>query len=91
MNSTFWFFIGISVLIAIYHLIKDIEKYIDYNHPMYRHSTKCFSCERDIASRYGMDWAWMGQDTKSFDSEVDMIQQTGNIISAYNTHDIRYY
>lgn len=80
--------VSVCIMILLYYLFANIEKYQDY---ALNHSTKCFSCERDIIARYGPEWAWLGQDTKSFDSELDMIRQTGDISSAFNTHDIRYY
>lgn len=44
--------------------------------PMYLSGpTKCFSCERDMIARHGnTDFAWMGQPSKSFDSERQLAQ-----------------
>ena len=58
---------------------------------IYDHPTKCFSCERDAIARYGPEWAWLGQNTKSFDAEREMIRMTGDISSAIDTHPIKYY
>ncbi|VVU95221.1 hypothetical protein CPAV1605_946 [seawater metagenome] len=40
-------------------------------------STKCFSCERDLARRYGPQWAWMGQNSKCFDCEKQLVNNNG--------------
>lgn len=92
MNSSFLFigiFIWLSFLMSLLILFNTNEGY--YNNSIYNHSTKCFSCERDIINRYGPEWGWLGQDTKSFDAEKDLILRTGFIDSAFNAHDVRYY
>jgi hypothetical protein len=58
---------------------------------IYDHPTKCFSCEREAIRTFGPEFAWMGQNTKSFDAEREMIFMTGNIASAIDTHPIKYY
>lgn len=61
------------------------------NSTIYDHPTKCFSCEKDAIARYGPEWGWLGQKTKSFDAEREMIRMTGSIGSAIDTHPIKYY
>ena len=34
--------------------------------------TKCFSCEKEIARRYGLKYSDLGQPTKCFDCESQM-------------------
>ena len=81
-SSVFGFLLLLLVILqGIY-----VEKFSVYNH-----STKCFSCEKDIINRLGPEWGWLGQDTKSFDSEFDLIKRSGDVSSAFNTHDLRYY
>jgi hypothetical protein len=58
---------------------------------IYDHPTKCFSCERDAIRRFGPKYAWLGQNTKSFDAEREMIRMTGDVSSAIDTHPIKYY
>lgn len=80
----------ISILLITLLVLRgnNMEYYIN---TIYNHSTKCFSCERDIINRLGPEWGWLGQDTKSFDAEKDLILRSGSIDSAFNAHDIRYY
>lgn len=78
--------ITICVLLLASSITKNFETFGVLDHP-----SKCFSCERDITERMGPEWAWMGQDTKSFDAEREMIRNTNDIASAFATHPIRYY
>lgn len=39
--------------------------------------TKCFSCERDLIRRYGMQYAYMGQPTKCFSCEKQIVANRG--------------
>ena len=38
-------------------------------------ATKCFSCEREMARRYGPEYAWMGQNSKCFSCEKQLARQ----------------
>lgn len=81
----------VIVLIIIYNYLLGVEHFERRYSTIYDHPTKCFSCERDVIQRYGEEWAWLGQNTKSFDAEKEMIRMTGDIASAMDTHPIKYY
>lgn len=71
-------------------LIYTYEKF--YNVPEYlNHKSSCFSCEKDIINRYGVDAAWLGQPTKSFDSEIDGIYQANDISGGFLGKTMKYY
>lgn len=88
-STTICAFLFIAILLCIMCVATNIEMFT-YS-TMYDHPTKCFSCERDVVTRLGPEWAWLGQDTKSFDAEKEMIFMTGDVASAMDTHAIRYY
>lgn len=75
--------------ITLYYVISRLEAFA--NSTIYDHPTRCFSCEKDAIQRLGLDWGWLGQKTKSFDAEREMIRRTGDIGSAIDTHPIKYY
>lgn len=81
-----WIFLFFIVCL---YVVNRIEGYA--NSTIYDHPSKCFSCERDVIARLGPEWGWLGQNTKSFDAEREMIRMTGNIASAIDTHPIKYY
>lgn len=83
---TIWIFLFFIVCITIVQRLESFANSTIYDHP-----TKCFSCERDVINRLGPEWAWLGQNTKSFDAEKEMIRMTGKIGSAIDTHPIKYY
>lgn len=89
MHLTILSFFALLVLVIAYGVLDAIEKYA--NSTIYDHPTKCFSCESDAIARFGPEWGWLGQKTKSFDAEREMIRMTGDIGSAIDTHPIRYY
>jgi hypothetical protein len=89
LTGIFLVFWVLIFLIVIYWILDKIEKFA--NSTIYDHPTKCFSCERDVIRRLGPEWAWLGQNTKSFDAEKEMIRMTGDISSAIDTHPIKYY
>ena len=39
--------------------------------------SKCFSCEKDLIRRKGLEWAWQGQVSKCYDCEKDLIKRLG--------------
>lgn len=81
------FVIALVAFLATTHSILHVlETFTVYDHP-----NKCYSCERDIIARFGPEWGWLGQKTKSFDAEKEMIRMTGDVRSAFNAHPIRYY
>lgn len=82
-------FMFLVFLITAYNILAVIEKFASST--IYDHPTKCFSCERDVINRLGPELGWLGQKTKSFDAEREMIRMTGSIASAIDTHPIKYY
>ena len=76
----------IAFLATTHSILHVLEGFTVYDHP-----NKCYSCERDIIARLGPEWGWLGQKTKSFDAEKEMIRMTGDVRSAFDTHPIRYY
>lgn len=58
---------------------------------IYEYPSRCFDCEKDLATRFGEEYAWMGQNTKSFASERAMVNRTGNIGAGVLAHPIKYY
>jgi hypothetical protein len=52
--------------------------------------SKCFSCEEDLVNRYGPSYAYLGQPTKGFAEEAELISRTGNIDAAYSAHPISF-
>ena len=89
LKGVFLVFWVLIFLIVVYWILDKIEQFA--NSTIYDHPTKCFSCERDVIQRLGPEWAWLGQNTKSFDAEKEMIRMTGDISSAIDTHPIKYY
>jgi hypothetical protein len=89
MRHILFIFVLLTFLITAYHVLSVIESF-RYS-TIYDHPSKCFSCERDVINRLGPEWAWLGQNTKSFDAEREMIRMTGDIASAMDTHPIKYY
>jgi hypothetical protein len=87
MRMSVLFFLGLSILFFALSIFKAVEKFST----IYDHPSKCFSCEQDMIARFGPEWAWMGQNTKSFDAEREMIRMTGDVGSAVDTHPIKYY
>lgn len=81
-----WFFL---FLLTAYWILDRLETFA--NSTIYDHPTKCFSCEKDAIERLGPEWGWLGQKTKSFDAEREMIRMTGDVASAIDTHPIKYY
>lgn len=77
----------LTLLVLLHALLSTLEKYST----IYDHPTKCFSCEQDAIARYGPEYGWLGQNTKSFDAEREMIRMTGRVGSAVDTHPIKYY
>jgi hypothetical protein len=52
------------------------------------HPTKCVSCERALPP----DLAWMGQKSKCFDCERDLIDRSGgDVRAAFDAHAVRYF
>lgn len=90
MFSSLWILILLTFLSVMQH-IEQYEDERDFTQQYLKHSTKCFSCEKDMILRSGYNMAWMGQDTKSFDSEKDLIIRSGDVSKAFQAHDIRYY
>ena len=83
----FLFVVALIVfLVTTHYILQVLETFTVYDHP-----NKCYSCERDIIARLGPEWGWLGQKTKSFDAEKEMIRMTGDVRSAFDTHPIRYY
>ena len=90
LQQTIFLFCWVFIFLLVgYYIIARIESYA--NSTIYDHPTKCFSCERDVIQRLGPEWGWLGQKTKSFDAEREMIRMTGDVASAIDTHPIRYY
>jgi len=90
LHKTIFLFCWVFVFLLVgYYILDRIESYA--NSTIYDHPTKCFSCERDVIQRLGPEWGWLGQKTKSFDAEREMIRMTGDVASAIDTHPIRYY
>ena len=82
-------FIEISVLLLTLSYIQNKESFRNY----LGYKTKCRSCEIDMIRRYGTeDAAWMANPSKSFDSEIEGIRQTGGEISGgFLGKSIRYF
>ena len=80
-------FIAICIMLLVRVVVTIVEKYTS----IYDHPTKCFSCEREAIRNFGPEFGWLGQNTKSFDAEREMIRMTGNVASAIATHPIKYY
>lgn len=74
-------------------LIKNNETIKTIQTPPQRlsHKTSCFSCEQDMVSRCGDKCAWIGQPTKSFDSETELVNRRNVIGDAYGAKTIKYY
>lgn len=89
MVFIFFVFTLVVLLVVALHIILQLEQFAYTT--IYDHPTKCFSCERDAIRRFGPEYAWLGQNTKSFDAEREMIRMTGDVASAIDTHPIKYY
>ena len=65
-------FIFLMVLIKVIFDIKEafVPEYL-------KHKSSCFSCERDMISRYGVDGAWKGQSSKLYSAEAQGVAQYG--------------
>jgi hypothetical protein len=83
----------ILCIIASFFLLATIHRVLEPFRPnIYDYPTKCFSCERDVINRLGPEWGWLGQNTKSFDAEKEMIRMSGgDIRSAFHAHPLKYY
>lgn len=87
-----YFLVVFFVIIPYIGILIDSASFECYaNSTIYDHPSRCISCEYDVIQRLGPEWAWLGQKTKSFDAEREMIRMTGDISSAIDTHPIRYY
>jgi hypothetical protein len=64
----------LSILIVLFIIVK--PKKVNENFHGLRPS-KCFSCEKDLIRRKGLDWAWQGQVSKCFDCEIDLVKRLG--------------
>ena len=91
-STTIMCFLALVMLFFVLSVFKGVERFMSGGRStIYDHPTKCFSCEQDIIARFGPEWGWMGQDTKSFDAEREMIHMTQDVGAAIDTHPIRYY
>lgn len=63
------------------------EKYTD---PRLYYRSKCYSCEQDLIHRYGPEYAYLGQPTKGFSEERELIARTGKVEAAFNAHPISF-
>lgn len=78
------------VILLIIKIIFDIKEQFEI--PEYlKHKTKCFSCEKQVIQMYGEDAAWFGQPSKSFDSELDGINQKNDIAGGFLGKTMKYY
>ena len=89
MYFTLITFVVIAILIVLGQIAYKMESFAYSS--IYDHPTKCFDCEKDAIRRWGPEYGWLGQKTKSFDAEKEMIAMTGDVASAIDTHPIRYY
>ena len=69
-------------------IIADDEK---FNRQALSHKSRCYSCEKDMASRCGDQCAWRAQPAKSYDSEADLVGRQGVVRDGYGAKTIKYY
>lgn len=89
-NSSYNIFIFLSIILLLF-VIKIVYSIREYYSSVYDHPTKCFSCEREAILNFGPDMGWLGQPTKDFDSEKELIFRHGSRSAAFGAHPIRYY
>lgn len=85
-----WIFIFI-VLLLICKVLLQIKETFDVPEYM-KHKSRCFSCENDIRQRYGENSIWMANPAKSFDAEIEAVNQAdGDMSAGYLAKTIKYY
>ena len=73
------------IMISFLNVQEQYQNYLDYK-------SKCFSCEKEIRSRYGDEAAWLANPSKMFSAEIDGIRQAGGDISGgFLGKTIRYF
>jgi hypothetical protein len=77
-------FIIIALLLLLKVTVSIKEQYTNY----LNYRSKCYSCETDLINRYGLEYAYLGQPTKGFSEEQELILRTGRIDSALAAHPI---
>lgn len=82
-----YIFIILFILVCIKAGL-DIERYINWNAQYLQHKSSCFDCEKQMINMYGEEGAWMGQPTKSFDSEKEALRQGE---SGFLAKTMKYY
>jgi len=65
------------------------DDFVDFTAPALRYPSKCFDCEAQFSNK--PEFAWMGQNTKCFSCEKDLVFMTGDPRGAFLTHPVRYY
>lgn len=87
----YWILIAIVVSLAIvtFAIYNSSENF--RHSSIYEYPSRCFDCEKDLASRFGDEYAWMGQNTKSFASENEMVERTGRVGAGVLAHPLKYY
>jgi hypothetical protein len=64
----------VCLIVALTVARLKIEKYAQM-----RHSTRCFSCERQAKNAYGDDGVWMANPSKTFSAERDGVRRYGMV------------
>ena len=89
MKYLLLFGIALSIAFVVLVIYNSSEAFRSTS--VYEYPSKCFDCEKDLANRFGDDYAWMGQNTKSFASERALVQQTGSMRDGVHAHPLKYY
>lgn len=71
INQNTLILIGILIVLFIIFKPKNYENFHGLR------PSKCFSCEKDLIRRKGLEWAWQGQVSKCFDCEKDLVKRLG--------------
>jgi hypothetical protein len=62
------------------------------NQPEYlSHKMRCADCEKQMLNECGESCVWRAQQTKSFDSERELVGRSGNPNLGYVAKTVKYY
>lgn len=85
MKKIIWILTSICAILYLFRerILHEtfIERYMFYK-------SKCFSCEKDLINRYGPEHAYLGQPTKGFSEERELIARTGKVEAAFEAHPL---
>ncbi len=65
-------------LVFMWYYIREINEGFRPELAFMANKSKCFSCEKDAIRNYGIEYAWLGQPTKSFSAQSHRIAMAKN-------------